>query len=172
MLTCYIYQLFQRCCLFFFFNDTATTEIYTLSLHDALPISIIDDLKKQLGDLQAQLRAHQARQPPRDEGDVRIGPGAVDAGLTPHIASRMRLPAERLAGRLEALLGEIIGNLYAATANAIELLRVMLPSLAERVDEPCSCREALALAIWSKKSMVNPAVVERLRPIVGRYFDK
>src|SRR5256885_5356561 len=26
-------------CCFFFFNDTATTEIYTLSLHDALPIS-------------------------------------------------------------------------------------------------------------------------------------
>src|SRR3712207_7433807 len=26
------------CRLFFFFNDTATTEIYTLSLHDALPI--------------------------------------------------------------------------------------------------------------------------------------
>src|SRR2546429_6402184 len=26
------------CFLFFFFNDTATTEIYTLSLHDALPI--------------------------------------------------------------------------------------------------------------------------------------
>src|SRR2546428_14170839 len=31
MLTCNAY--------FFFFNDTATTEIYTLSLHDALPIS-------------------------------------------------------------------------------------------------------------------------------------
>src|SRR2546428_5787454 len=30
-----IYLLF----FFFFFNDTATTEIYTLSLHDALPIS-------------------------------------------------------------------------------------------------------------------------------------
>src|SRR2546427_12473216 len=28
------------CSLFFFFNDTATTEIYTLSLHDALPISL------------------------------------------------------------------------------------------------------------------------------------
>src|SRR2546425_9103254 len=27
------------CIFFFFFNDTATTEIYTLSLHDALPIS-------------------------------------------------------------------------------------------------------------------------------------
>src|SRR3712207_8502604 len=28
---------------FFFFNDTATTEIYTLSLHDALPIYFPDD---------------------------------------------------------------------------------------------------------------------------------
>src|SRR2546429_9644995 len=28
---------------FFFFNDTATTEIYTLSLHDALPISILSE---------------------------------------------------------------------------------------------------------------------------------
>src|SRR5256885_8327544 len=30
-----VYRIF----FFFFFNDTATTEIYTLSLHDALPIS-------------------------------------------------------------------------------------------------------------------------------------
>src|SRR6266571_2981587 len=28
-------------CIVFFFNDTATTEIYTLSLHDALPISAV-----------------------------------------------------------------------------------------------------------------------------------
>src|SRR5256885_5212699 len=28
---------------FFFFNDTATTEIYTLSLHDALPILLLQD---------------------------------------------------------------------------------------------------------------------------------
>src|SRR3712207_8480156 len=32
-------MLFATFLLFFFFNDTATTEIYTLSLHDALPIS-------------------------------------------------------------------------------------------------------------------------------------
>src|SRR2546430_7322700 len=31
-------MLHLLCFLFFFFNDTATTEIYTLSLHDALPI--------------------------------------------------------------------------------------------------------------------------------------
>src|SRR5438046_8981625 len=30
--------ILSRFCFFFFFNDTATTEIYTLSLHDALPI--------------------------------------------------------------------------------------------------------------------------------------
>src|SRR2546421_12621981 len=33
---------------FFFFNDTATTEIYTLSLHDALPISL-DAVTKDIG---------------------------------------------------------------------------------------------------------------------------
>src|SRR2546430_14957397 len=38
MILCY-YILFCFCFFFFFFNDTATTEIYTLSLHDALPIS-------------------------------------------------------------------------------------------------------------------------------------
>src|SRR6478736_10121706 len=32
----HVYSCFS---FFFFFNDTATTEIYTLSLHDALPIS-------------------------------------------------------------------------------------------------------------------------------------
>src|SRR5258705_8000807 len=31
---------------FFFFNDTATTEIYTLSLHDALPILLADTASK------------------------------------------------------------------------------------------------------------------------------
>ena len=35
------------CFFFFFFNDTATTEIYTLSLHDALPICLKRDTKIQ-----------------------------------------------------------------------------------------------------------------------------
>src|SRR2546430_9867905 len=35
---------------FFFFNDTATTEIYTLSLHDALPI-LFDQLDPQIDEL-------------------------------------------------------------------------------------------------------------------------
>src|SRR3712207_7579392 len=37
----YVVMLLSADCIyFFFFNDTATTEIYTLSLHDALPISL------------------------------------------------------------------------------------------------------------------------------------
>src|SRR2546426_9228386 len=42
---------------FFFFNDTATTEIYTLSLHDALPISV-DRLWKRSRRLQHRQQAN------------------------------------------------------------------------------------------------------------------
>ena len=35
---CFFSFFFVILFFFFFFNDTATTEIYTLSLHDALPI--------------------------------------------------------------------------------------------------------------------------------------
>src|SRR2546422_9618505 len=38
------------CYFFFFFNDTATTEIYTLSLHDALPISGVERAGELRGD--------------------------------------------------------------------------------------------------------------------------
>src|SRR5256885_16864085 len=38
-MTSVYFTLLSVLLLFFFFNDTATTEIYTLSLHDALPIS-------------------------------------------------------------------------------------------------------------------------------------
>src|SRR5438874_11616374 len=36
----YSIRRLHSCFIFFFFNDTSTTEIYTLSLHDALPISL------------------------------------------------------------------------------------------------------------------------------------
>src|SRR5256885_9760594 len=45
----YLYTLF-----FFFFNDTATTEIYTLSLHDALPIC---NLRVYIAGLRKKLEA-------------------------------------------------------------------------------------------------------------------
>src|SRR3712207_9305493 len=42
-------QISCRALCFFFFNDTATTEIYTLSLHDALPILIVGAAVALLG---------------------------------------------------------------------------------------------------------------------------
>src|SRR5260221_4816264 len=41
---------------FFFFNDTATTEIYTLSLHDALPIFRAEPLPRLSGSTQGRAR--------------------------------------------------------------------------------------------------------------------
>src|SRR3712207_9561967 len=47
---------------FFFFNDTATTEIYTLSLHDALPICETERVRRQaLGKRHGHLRALRLR---------------------------------------------------------------------------------------------------------------
>src|SRR2546430_10227346 len=46
------------CCFFFFFNDTATTEIYTLSLHDALPIC---EARRSMAGLQPRRRILSSR---------------------------------------------------------------------------------------------------------------
>src|SRR3712207_9339558 len=59
--------------LFFFFNDTATTEIYTLSLHDALPISPPGDLARRAADRTGDDRAAPDRPRPR-RGDRRGRP--------------------------------------------------------------------------------------------------
>src|SRR6266508_6748073 len=41
--------MYTSCFFFFFFNDPATTEIYTLSLHDALPIRLARTARRALG---------------------------------------------------------------------------------------------------------------------------
>src|SRR3712207_7614724 len=58
--------------VFFFFNDTATTEIYTLSLHDALPIYAVLEL----------VGLRPVTQAPRVPGELRrrIRPAPLDHG--------------------------------------------------------------------------------------------
>src|SRR3712207_7814952 len=64
---------------FFFFNDTATTEIYTLSLHDALPICFDNDIEEVGLILKVHGRCFvDARHPP--DFQVRAVEG-VDRGL-------------------------------------------------------------------------------------------
>src|SRR2546427_13277011 len=74
ILLCLFFQLF-RCFpffFFFFFNDTATTEIYTLSLHDALPISIEHGGRAGLLDLVDQVFHHGLGEIP-DRGGAEVG---------------------------------------------------------------------------------------------------
>src|SRR2546422_6366828 len=52
---------------FFFFNDTATTEIYTLSLHDALPILKSSDGWTEIGPSTIHRRAPDTERPRSEE---------------------------------------------------------------------------------------------------------
>src|SRR5256885_7066231 len=60
---------------FFFFNDTATTEIYTLSLHDALPIWLSVGVEEG-HDLAERRGAHRARR--LDAESPRVALGQLD----------------------------------------------------------------------------------------------
>src|SRR2546426_3611563 len=81
---------------FFFFNDTATTEIYTLSLHDALPISL---RARRGGEGARSLRAARrvARRGAHHRGGEHEGRGRqVDRGREPRArAGRRGTPARR-----------------------------------------------------------------------------
>src|SRR5256885_6844970 len=71
-----------QCLCFFFFNDTATTEIYTLSLHDALPICVrVDGSSRAL------------RRPERR--NLHEDPDAVRRFAGLHQALEVVLPARR-----------------------------------------------------------------------------
>src|SRR2546422_9607129 len=77
----------------FFFNDTATTEIYTLSLHDALPISKpvliaghIRPTQAELGGVGSQGRAHDGDKESEDQGSSKTGTsghGCLPCGRPP-----------------------------------------------------------------------------------------
>ena len=71
-----------------------------------------------------------------------------------------------------ALLKEILGNVEAATANAVELVRRTVALMAKSQTElaDCPARQALSRAIWSDKSRIPPDHVQRLSPLWMKYF--
>ncbi len=71
-----------------------------------------------------------------------------------------------------ALLAEIIANLQAASANAMDLIRRAISRMADRREALMAApsRDALRLAIWSDKAAVPAAEVTRLAPLWGRHF--
>jgi len=66
------------------------------------------------------------------------------------------------------LLSEIIGNDQAATDNALKLIRATIRHLANDPPPSCACQDALEMAIWTDKSAIDPAVAQRLGPLVGK----
>jgi len=90
---------------YFFFNDTATTEIYTLSLHDALPILTRAELRRERVDLSAMFTAIVAelRSADRERAvDVRVQ-GGVEAEVDPRL---IRITLENLAGNAWKFTGK------------------------------------------------------------------
>ena len=81
-------------------------------------------------------------------------------------------PAGSTTGDPHELLNEILGNLQAATANAVNLVKRTVELMSQRREllETCPARRALELAIWSDKSRIPPEEVQRLNPLWMKYF--
>jgi len=71
----------------------------------------------------------------------------------------------------QALLEEIIGNLQKATAANLALMKAALADVSTLKEHPSPAHDALRLAIWSDKSQIDPAEVDRLRPLWGRHVE-
>src|SRR5258708_11598057 len=66
---------------FFFFNDTATTEIYTLSLHDALPIYLLFGFDGLMQAVAPAPSRHQAAGKLVDDDDLAVLHHVIDVAL-------------------------------------------------------------------------------------------
>src|SRR3712207_9131831 len=84
----------------FFFNDTATTEIYTLSLHDALPIFTQTVLESRMRRVLAEaLSEHLGR-------DIRVAVQVEDSPAEPPAAPAPEVPTRRPWSAVEAQRAE------------------------------------------------------------------
>jgi 5'-methylthioadenosine phosphorylase len=70
----------------------------------------------------------------------------------------------------QELLREIIGNLQSATQRSIALIKAALADLSIVRDTPSPAHDALKLAIWSDKSKISEAEMQRLWPLWGKHL--
>src|SRR3712207_6077244 len=109
--------------LFFFFNDTATTEIYTLSLHDALPICRIEEtshvtalIERLVGQCQALEFPHVGLK--KLEGPAeKVEPRAVE--VQPLRERKGILNGQSHVGHAQLGLYGAVGILHRAVNNAL-----------------------------------------------------
>src|SRR5258708_21172228 len=81
---------------FFFFNDTATTEIYTLSLHDALPIYLFGAGQSgMVGVCGARVQLHQHLGQGLGGGEQEIGRAPSELQSPDHLVCRLLLEKKK-----------------------------------------------------------------------------
>ncbi len=73
-------------------------------------------------------------------------------------------------GDPDSVLAEILGNLDRATDASVRLLAAAIGDVEMLRGTPSPAHDALARSIWSDKSKIDAGLVERLRPLWGRYF--
>src|SRR2546422_5311375 len=90
---------------FFFFNDTATTEIYTLSLHDALPISAATDPRQHPP--RVRLLPHRTRpadRAPRRDSRPRSEEHTSELQSRLHLVCRLLLEKKKTKNRKQFVI--------------------------------------------------------------------
>src|SRR5246127_248402 len=129
---------------FFFFNDTATTEIYTLSLHDALPISL-----------------HETRHGHAARFDLPIGDPAGLQHFQTVISESQLAAAPGFPGHAAALLLAVLHFLWHQHKLALSswLLARSLRLAAHFLKRACGCR-VLRLTLLRRKNfaLVDPTL--------------
>src|SRR2546426_11634155 len=139
--------------LFFFFNDTAPTEIYTLSLHDALPIS------------------------PHLAGGPRGAKEGRKARRSRRLAVRARGAARRRRVRarvgLVALIAWLITQVAPQLRQLGQLGTTLAPALAQHPWPLAGCAASLILALTLAWFIVQEVVgaVRRTSPSIERRAD-
>jgi 5'-methylthioadenosine phosphorylase len=68
------------------------------------------------------------------------------------------------------LLKEIIGNLTAATENAIQLIRTAAERFEAVADEPCPAHSALELGVWTDREQISEQAKQRYGILLGKYL--
>src|SRR2546427_2844869 len=143
---------------FFFFNDTATTEIYTLSLHDALPIY-------------GGARPDRAQPPGTGRGPAvslrdllrhrRPAAGGARLHGAPRARSRLQ-PADRDAGRAP---GEVLSGRGVSS----ELSRAPSRSAVHRLQRPAQARAIEGAAPRAVSAVASPRDLRDSLPRAGRH---
>src|SRR2546430_13724697 len=107
--------------MFFFFNDTATTEIYTLSLHDALPISKTRNKNTQPSCQHVSTAGRHCRMPVADAASSRCYHHALQSKRETDNADLFTIRSEEHTSELQSQ-SNLVCRLLLETTTAVPMV--------------------------------------------------